>query len=59
VPSVVLGLLALEQLSGAAADLVAGLLAAAVVLTVLAHGLAAEPIARRLSRPPEPATERP
>lgn len=49
-PSVILGLLALEQLSGAAENLVAALIAATVVLSVLAHGLAAEPIARRLSR---------
>lgn len=46
-PSVILGLLALEQLSGSAADIVAVLVTATVLLSVVTHGLTAEPIARR------------
>jgi NhaP-type Na+/H+ or K+/H+ antiporter len=46
-PSVILGLLALEQLSGMAAELVAVLVTATVLLSVFLHGLTAEPIARR------------
>jgi len=46
-PSVILGLIALEQLTGGAADLVGVLVAATVLLSVLTHGLTAEPIARR------------
>jgi NhaP-type Na+/H+ or K+/H+ antiporter len=56
-PTVILGLLALEQLTGSAADLVAVLIATTVVASVLAHGLTAGPIARWLSRldDPDPA----
>ncbi|NUT37026.1 MAG: sodium:proton antiporter [Hamadaea sp.] len=51
-PSVILGLIALEQLTGDAATLVAALLAATVVLSVLLHGLSAKPVADWLSHHP-------
>jgi NhaP-type Na+/H+ or K+/H+ antiporter len=46
-PSVIFGLLALEQLSGSAAELVATVVGLTVLLSILAHGLSERPIAHR------------
>ena len=45
--SVVFGLLALEDLAGSAAKPVVSVIAFTVLLSVLAHGLTADPLARR------------
>ncbi|MDI1466227.1 cation:proton antiporter [Catellatospora sp. KI3] len=46
-PSVIFALIAVEQLSGDAAALTAVLITATVLLSVLAHGLSAAPLAQR------------
>jgi NhaP-type Na+/H+ or K+/H+ antiporter len=57
--SVVFGLLALEDLAGSAAKPVVSVIAFTVLLSVLAHGLTADPLARRygprLTPAPRPA----
>ncbi|MEV0460375.1 cation:proton antiporter domain-containing protein [Catellatospora methionotrophica] len=51
-PSVIFALIGVQQLTGAAAQLVVSLIMATVLLSVLAHGLSAIPIAERWSSPP-------
>lgn len=50
-PSVIFALIALQQLTGPPAALVAALIMATVLLSVLAHGLSAVPIAERWTDP--------
>ena len=54
--SVVFGLLALEDLAGSAAKPVTTVIAFTVLLSVLAHGLSAEPAGQALRPPAHPAT---
>jgi NhaP-type Na+/H+ or K+/H+ antiporter len=50
-PSVIFALIAVQQLTGASANLVAALIMATVLLSVLAHGLSGVPTAERWTDP--------